>query len=65
MAEVRPFRGMLYNAQKIKDIAAVVAEPYDIISPVQQRRYYQQHPYNIIRLILGRSKPGDNKTNNQ
>jgi uncharacterized protein (DUF1015 family) len=59
MAEVVPFRGVLYNADIIDNIADVVAPPYDVISSAEQERFYQQHPNNVIRLILGKSKAGD------
>lgn len=65
MPEIRPFRGILYNPQKIKDIAKVVTEPYDVISPVEQASYYRKHPYNVIRLILGRHFSEDDNKNNQ
>ena len=59
MAEIVPFRGVLYNTDIIKNIADVVAPPYDVISPQEQEGFYQQHPNNVIRLILGKSKAGD------
>lgn len=65
MADIRPFRGILYNHEKIEDIAACVTEPYDVISPAEQRAYYKSHPCNIIRLILGKQTPRDNNRNNQ
>ncbi len=65
MPDIRPFRGTLYNPQKIDDIARVVSEPYDVISPPEQKAYYRAHPYNIIRLILGKRYSGDNSRNNQ
>ena len=65
MPDIRPFRGILYNPQKIKDIAKVLTEPYDVISPAEQASYYRRHPYNTIRLILGKRYSGDNNKNNQ
>ena len=59
MSEIRAFRGVHYNPEKIKDVAKVVTEPYDVISPAEQKSYYKTHPYNIIRLILGKSSSGD------
>lgn len=59
MAEVVPFRGVLYNTDIITNMADVVAPPYDVISPKEQEKFHQQHPQNVIRLILGKSKPGD------
>ncbi|MCQ9208845.1 MAG: DUF1015 domain-containing protein [Omnitrophica bacterium] len=65
MPDIRAFCGILYNPKKIKDLKYVVTEPYDVISPAQQRDYYNTHPHNIIRLILGRHYSGDNHKNNQ
>ena len=65
MPDIRPFKGFLYNSQKIKDFASVVTEPYDVISPHQQAAYHKVHPYNIIRLILGKHNRGDTSKNNQ
>ncbi|MBW1856545.1 MAG: DUF1015 family protein [Deltaproteobacteria bacterium] len=59
MALVVPFRGVLYNLEKIEDFSKVAAPPYDIISPEQQEGYYQKSPYNVIRLILGKQFPHD------
>ena len=65
MAIISPFRGYLYNKEKIKNMELVVAPPYDVINAEQQAYYYQKHPLNIIRLILGKEEPGDNETNNK
>ena len=59
MAEVHPFRGILYNPEHIADMADVVAPPYDVISPREQDAYYNQHENNVVRLILGKSQSGD------
>jgi len=65
MAIIVPFRGLLYNREKIDDFGKVMAPPYDIISPEQQKRYYQNSPYNIIRLILGKQFPHDSNSDNR
>jgi len=65
MAHIRSFRGILYNPRKIKNIAKVFTEPYDVISSLEQAAYHKSHPYNIIRLILGRRHPADNGKNNR
>jgi uncharacterized protein (DUF1015 family) len=62
--EVRPFRALHYDPQKIEDIGLCLAQPYDVISPQQQEAYYRQHPCNVIRLILNREKPGDDEQDN-
>jgi uncharacterized protein (DUF1015 family) len=55
MPEIRAFRGLCYNAKNV-DLAAVVAPPYDVISSEYRDRLYDRSPYNIVRLILGRSE---------
>lgn len=52
MAEIRPFRGILYSRHSIKDLRAVVAPPYDVISSEGVERYFARHEKNIIRLIM-------------
>jgi uncharacterized protein (DUF1015 family) len=59
MAEVLPFKGILYNPKYITDMGDVVAPPYDVISPEQQEAFYNQHDNNVVRLILGKAQPGD------
>jgi len=65
MLLIRPFRGIVYNKEKIGDISRVVAPPYDVISPEEQNFYYQLHPFNIIRIILGKEQKGDNSRENK
>ncbi len=62
--EVRPFRALHYDPEKIEDIGLCLAQPYDVISPQQQETYYRQHPYNVIRLILNKEQAGDNESEN-
>jgi uncharacterized protein (DUF1015 family) len=52
MAHIAPFRGVFYNQKKIRDLAKVVAPPYDVVSPEEQERLYKRSPYNFIRLDL-------------
>ena len=53
MAEIRPFKGLRYNSQKIK-LEEVITEPYDRIPPALQKDYYRRNPYNVVRIILGK-----------
>jgi uncharacterized protein (DUF1015 family) len=62
--EVRAFRALHYNPEKIDDIGLCLAQPYDVISPQQQDAYYAQHPCNVIRLILNKERPGDGEKDN-
>ncbi|MBI3990103.1 MAG: DUF1015 domain-containing protein [candidate division NC10 bacterium] len=62
---IAPFRGVRYNPEKVWDLTAVVAPPYDVISAEGQLRYYARHEYNVIRLILGQELPGDDERLNR
>ncbi|MBE6935361.1 MAG: DUF1015 domain-containing protein [Ruminococcaceae bacterium] len=55
MAEVRPFRAMMYHAQNA-EFAALCCPPYDIIPPARQEQLYRENPANAIHLELA---PGD------
>ena len=63
MADIRPFRALRYNQQKVT-AAQVVTQPYDKITPAMQEQYYAASPFNLVRIILGRTQPGDNTTDN-
>ncbi len=59
MAVIKPFRGVRYNPAKVDAIQAVVSQPYDKIDARFQEKYYELSPYNIVRIILGKSEMGD------
>ena len=59
MANIAPFKGIRYNAHKVGDLSKVVSQPYDRVRYGLQERYYDQHPYNIVRIIKGREHPND------
>jgi uncharacterized protein (DUF1015 family) len=65
MAKILPFKGILYNKDKIKNLEAVMAPPYDVISPHMRDELYKAHSYNITRIILGKESKGDNKKSNK
>src|SRR5262245_24224378 len=56
--EIRPFRGYRYAGSTERDVSAVVAPPYDQISPETQDRLYAMHPYNIVRVSYPKDQPG-------
>ena len=64
MATVRPFQGIFYDPQRV-DLSRVVAPPYDVINLADQRRYYQQDPHNVVRLIAGEVHPTDTPEENK
>jgi len=63
MAKVYPFRSLRYALSRIP-VEKVVTQPYDKISKQMQDRYYELHPNNLIRIVLGRTEPGDAADNN-
>ena len=64
MAEVTPFKGILYNPQAVH-AGAVMAPPYDIVSPELKEELYNKSPYNIIRVDFGKDDDGDNEQRNR
>lgn len=65
MAAIKAFQALRYNLEKIKEISSVVTPPYDVISAYQQSQFYRAHTRNLIRIILGQEKKGDNQQNNK
>jgi len=62
---IKPFKGIIYNKKAIKDLAKVVAPPYDVIPPKMQDDLYKKHENNIVRLILGKIKKTDDEKDNR
>ncbi len=48
--EVSPFKGIRYNQRVVGDLAQVICPPFDVITPEQQKLYYEENSYNAIRL---------------
>jgi len=65
MAEIKPFRAYRYNDRLLDMAERVTTPPYDVISDRDQENYYDQNPYNVIRLILGKTFPDDDEGNNR
>lgn len=65
MAEICPFSGVRYNQEIIKDLESVVCPPYDVISPEEQRAYYEKSEYNAVRLEHGTELLEDTETDNK
>lgn len=59
MPTVRPFRALRYSTEVVDDLGAVVAPPYDVISPEQRRLLIARDPRNVVRLDLPAFEPGD------
>jgi uncharacterized protein (DUF1015 family) len=56
---IRSFRALRYAPEQVKDLAAVVAPPYDVIGPDAHRRLLASDPRNVVRLDLPEELPGD------
>ena len=52
MADVRPFRALRYDEAKAGPLEALVAPPYDVISPDERADYLARSPYNVVHLTL-------------
>lgn len=52
-AKILPFRGVLYNQERVQ-FSDVVTPPYDVISPEMQEEFYGRSPYNFVRVDLAR-----------
>jgi uncharacterized protein (DUF1015 family) len=48
--EVSSFQGIRYNQRIAGGLARVLCPPYDVITPEQQKLYYEENSYNAIRL---------------
>ena len=54
MAVIAPLPALRYDRARVGDLRAVIAPPYDVISPAQQEALYARSPWNVVRLILAR-----------
>jgi uncharacterized protein (DUF1015 family) len=63
MAYVAPFRALRYDPSRV-DLARVVTQPYDKITPEMRERYYAASPHNLVRIILGRPDAADRAGDN-
>lgn len=64
MADIIPFKGILYNPEKV-DASLTVAPPYDIVSPEHKEELYNQDPHNIIRIDFGKDGDDDDENENR
>jgi uncharacterized protein (DUF1015 family) len=59
MAIVSPFRGIHYDLSRVPDLSQVVSQPYDVISPEEQKALHRRHPRNIVWVDFGLDAEGD------
>ena len=65
MADVQPFRGIRFDADKGLDLSRLLCPPYDIISGDLQRSLHDSDPHNAIRLEFGLDSAGDSDDSNR
>lgn len=65
MSRVSPFVGLMFDRARIGSHDLVTTPPYDVISPLEQRRFRDLSPYNVIRLELGEDLPADDDEDNK
>lgn len=64
MITVKPFKGICYNADKIRDFSLVLTPPYDIIDADMQEKLYNTHPNNFVKIDFGKTFSEDNDIEN-
>jgi uncharacterized protein (DUF1015 family) len=65
LAEIRPFQGVYYNKSLVKDLAAVICPPYDVISPQIQQELYRRSDFNFVRVECERELPQESDADNR
>jgi uncharacterized protein (DUF1015 family) len=65
MAKIVPFRGIVYNPERVENLGDIATPPYDVITPREQIAFYERHPWNIVRLILGKTSEKDTPQDNR
>jgi uncharacterized protein (DUF1015 family) len=58
------FRAWRYQQRTAGDLGRLVAPPYDVIGPELQAELYARSPYNVVRVDLGLTAPGDSEAEN-
>lgn len=61
MKVVAAFRGLRYNANKIQNLADVMAPPYDVIDEALREKLYAKSSANVVRVILTKDSEGPDK----
>jgi uncharacterized protein (DUF1015 family) len=63
LAQIYPFQSFRYT-EKAGPAGNLVTQPYDKISLEMRKRYLSLSPYNLVRIILGETKPHDSAADN-
>ena len=65
MADVRPFQGLRYSQSISQHLDAVLAPPFDVVSPDEQRALLARDAHNVIAVELGEIRPTDTDSENR
>ena len=65
MLEIAPLRAIRYAESQPERLSALIAPPYDVISPSQRERLAARDPHNVVQLILPQERAGDGATDNK
>ena len=61
MPEIKSFRGIRYNPEKIENLSDVITQPYDQITDQMERAYKDKSPCNFVRLVLTKYAEGHDR----
>ncbi|UCF70081.1 MAG: DUF1015 domain-containing protein [candidate division WOR-3 bacterium] len=61
MPEIKAFRGIRYNPEKIENLADVVTQPYDQITDRMEKSYKEKSPYSFVHLVLTKYAEGHDR----
>jgi uncharacterized protein (DUF1015 family) len=59
LPDLRPFRALRYEPSRVRDLAKVVAPPYDVIDEEMRARLVAADPANVVRLDMPVEEAGD------
>ena len=59
MPDIRAFRALRFDPDKVGDLGRVVCPPYDVIGPELQQALLARHPANAVRLDLPEVQAGE------
>lgn len=63
--EIKPFKALRFDSSVVADVGSCIAPPYDVIDADMQAKLYDRNKYNVVRIIKGKTFPGDTEENNQ
>jgi uncharacterized protein (DUF1015 family) len=61
MPEIKAFKGVRYDPEKIQNLADVITQPYDQITDRMERAYKDKNPHNFVRLVLTKYAEGHDR----